>query len=60
MTDLMHWRRFDGSFDSICVICRATIANSKDEADLAEYERSHVCPDMPFSRRIVQGSPWPN
>jgi hypothetical protein len=55
MTHHMHWRKFDGSFESICVICRATIANSKDEAELAEYERNHVCAER-CSRRSEQRS----
>jgi hypothetical protein len=43
MTGYLHWRRFDWSFNSICITCSATIANAKEEADLGEYECTHVC-----------------
>ena len=38
-----HRRNHDGSFDTICTICFATVARSKSEAALAEYERNHTC-----------------
>ena len=59
MIDHIHWRRFDWSFDSICLKCLATIANAKDEAELAEHELNHVCGER-FSRRSVQPSLWLN
>jgi hypothetical protein len=43
MDDYLHWRRFDGSFDSICHYCLATVAHAVDEADLAKYEKDHLC-----------------
>jgi hypothetical protein len=33
----------DGSFDSICPICYVTVARSKQEAELAEIDKAHVC-----------------
>ena len=38
-----HRRNHDGSFDSICKICFATVARSIDEAALAGPERNHAC-----------------
>jgi hypothetical protein len=58
MIDYMHWRKFDWSFNSICVRCFATIANAEDEADLAEHELNHICVDRSFAGRSVQASSW--
>jgi hypothetical protein len=55
MTGHMHWRRFDWTFDSICLKCFATIANAKEEEELAEYERDHVYGER-CSRRSVPRS----
>jgi hypothetical protein len=38
-----HRRNRDGSVDSICPICIATIARSHREADLKRAEIAHVC-----------------
>ena len=38
-----HRRNPDGSFDSICPDCFATIAKTQIEAELAPHERNHVC-----------------
>ena len=38
-----HRHNADGSFDSICITCFATIAQTKDEAALFELERNHSC-----------------
>jgi hypothetical protein len=38
-----HRLKFDGSFDAICLLCFATIANTKAESDLADFERDHSC-----------------
>ena len=38
-----HRRNQDGSYDSICPVCSATIARSMAEVELTEYETSHVC-----------------
>jgi hypothetical protein len=38
-----HRRNHDGSWDSICTQCFLTIARSKMEGKLAEFEETHVC-----------------
>jgi hypothetical protein len=38
-----HRRNEDGSYDSICPNCFATVAQSRAEGDLAEGEIAHVC-----------------
>ena len=38
-----HRLRSDGTFDSICTACFKTIAASKDESELLEAERTHIC-----------------
>jgi hypothetical protein len=38
-----HRRNDDGSFDSICKTCFATVARSSDEVALAGPERNHSC-----------------
>ena len=48
-----HRRNYDGSFDSICKSCFATVANAWDEAALAEQEKNHFCepPALPMDSR---------
>ena len=36
-------RNRDGSFDSICLTCVATVAAGKSEPELVELEKVHVC-----------------
>ena len=38
-----HRQNDDGSYDSICPTCFATIARSKLEAELAGHENAHLC-----------------
>jgi hypothetical protein len=38
-----HRTNNDGSFDSICTSCFATIANTRTESELAAHETNHVC-----------------
>jgi hypothetical protein len=38
-----HRRNRDGSFDSICVTCFATIASAQSDAALAVYDKKHLC-----------------
>jgi len=33
----------DGSYDSICPACFATVARTKAEAELAAFDRGHIC-----------------
>ena len=46
-----HRRNKDGSFDSICLKCLLTIANERNEADLAKHDRYHVCIPSVLSER---------
>jgi hypothetical protein len=38
-----HRKNRDGSYDSICPSCFATIARSNVEAELAAFDRGHRC-----------------
>jgi len=38
-----HRTNENGSYDSICRICHLTVASARIEAELARFERSHVC-----------------
>jgi len=38
-----HRENKDGSYDSICTACFATIASVRNETELARHERAHVC-----------------
>ena len=49
MTDYYHWRKFDGSFDSICPVCVIIIAHADDEEELVEKEKNHICASSPPS-----------
>jgi len=55
-----HRRNRNGSFDSICLTCFATIANAETELELLEHERRHFCKpstvsQRAFDRRILEG-----
>jgi hypothetical protein len=44
-----HRPNRDGSYDSICTACFATVASVHDEAELTRHEQSHVCnPFWPY------------
>ncbi len=38
-----HRHNNDGSFDSICDTCYATVARVKTESELTQFEARHVC-----------------
>jgi len=38
-----HRVNSDGSYDSICTDCLATIATVEDESELAGHEQAHTC-----------------
>jgi hypothetical protein len=38
-----HRQNRDGSFDSICTICFATVATVIGESELARHEEAHIC-----------------
>jgi len=55
-----HRRNSDGSFDSICLNCFATVANAGTEPELLEYDSRHVCEpatvsQRAFDRRVLEG-----
>jgi len=51
-----HRRNRDGSFDAICLKCLLTIANVRNEADLAKHEKGHVCNPFGLSLRSFDTS----
>jgi hypothetical protein len=56
MADLLsprnpHRRNRDGSWDSICLTCFATVATTPTELGLAEADRIHVCAPAILSQR---------
>ena len=57
-----HRRNRDGSFDSICLNCFATVATAYTEPELLEYDRRHVCKaatvsQRAFDRELLQARP---
>ena len=38
-----HRHNKDGSLDSICTTCFATTASAQIDAELAVYDRKHIC-----------------
>jgi hypothetical protein len=38
-----HRQLSDGTWDSICLRCYATVANTNEEERLARYEQMHLC-----------------
>lgn len=44
--DFPHRHNKDGSYDSICTVCLATVASLQAEEDLARFEATHVCNPM--------------
>lgn len=50
-----HRHNRDGSYDSICVKCFATIATERIEEMLAESEQAHACrhKPMPVRRQLL-------
>ena len=38
-----HRNNRDGSFDSICTKCFATVASAQTDAALAVYDKKHIC-----------------
>lgn len=41
--DFVHRRDHNGTVDSVCLHCYATIATSSNEATLREQEAAHFC-----------------
>jgi hypothetical protein len=38
-----HRHNPDGSHDSICTVCLATVATVQDERELGRHESAHLC-----------------
>ena len=51
--DFPHRRNRDGTYDSICRLCAATVATAAKEADLLDHEMRHKCNEswLPESAR---------
>jgi hypothetical protein len=47
-----HRHNSDGSVDSICGVCFATLASEKEEANLEEAEAAHVCGGFKLGRLL--------
>jgi hypothetical protein len=50
-TRFPHRHNIDGSHDSICTACLATVAQRRDESELLEFESRHVCDPVRLFRR---------
>jgi hypothetical protein len=50
-THYPHRLNSDGSFDSICPMCYATVGRSVAEAGLAEHDMAHVCDPSSIAER---------
>jgi hypothetical protein len=46
-----HRENQDGSWDSICLTCFATVATALQELDLADADRLHICTPSVLSQR---------
>jgi len=46
-----HRKNRDGSYDSICLRCFATIATARREEDLIGPDRGHVCRPATLTQR---------
>jgi hypothetical protein len=60
-----HRRNRDGSFDSICLTCFATLATARTEPELLEHERNHNCKfstpsRQAFDRKMLEGKMTPH
>jgi hypothetical protein len=46
-----HRKNNDGTYDSICTRCFATVARTYTEVALEEHDRRHVCTEAMLSQR---------
>jgi hypothetical protein len=53
-TSFPHLRNPDGSRNSICMNCFATIGHHRTEEELSELDRRHVCKETLVSKRSKQ------
>ena len=55
----VHRHNRDGTHDSICTVCLATVATVQREWELADCESAHVCEPMDLYRISHGLLPWP-
>jgi hypothetical protein len=55
-----HRPNKDGSFDSICLTCFATVVYAKSEVELVEYDKNHVCDSAFLAERGCFIPPYSN
>lgn len=53
-------KKLDGSLDSLCLNCLATIPTAKHEIDLDRYEAIHVCHPSFFMKRVGSNPEYSN
>jgi hypothetical protein len=51
----VHRHNQDGTHDSICPGCLATVATTQNESELRPYERAHTC-DLLWAYRTSQST----
>jgi hypothetical protein len=57
-----HRHNTNGSYDSICLVCFATVATTQTKPELAVYDERHVCNQFLLSERRLFKPPhsdWP-
>jgi hypothetical protein len=45
-----HRLNKDGTYDSICLQCYATVANARTSAELEEFDVKHICRESSADR----------
>ena len=55
-----HKLNNDGSYQSICLTCFATVGYASKVEDLDDYDRNHVCKPIALQRRGLVAGPRPN
>jgi hypothetical protein len=55
----MHRENLNGTTDSICCTCFVTVATARNEFELAEPERGHVCDPVLLKhwKEMAKGEP---
>jgi hypothetical protein len=53
-----HRHNADGTHDSICTACLATVATVQDERELDRLESAHVCEPVNLYRVSQDGLRW--
>jgi hypothetical protein len=57
-----HRHNENGTYDSICLKCFATVATTLTEPELAFYDRRHICDPILLTERYLFNPPhshWP-